>query len=169
MKDEMSEMGEMGDRVALVTGGSSGIGKATAMAFAALGAKVAIASRTQTTGEAVARAIREAGGEAMWIQADVSDAAQVASMVGQVVDAYGRLDWAFNNAGSGGKGGWVPEIQEEDWDKTIAGYLKSVWLCMKHEIPRCSSWAAARSSTPPPWMGSGAFPGIRPIRLPSTA
>ena len=127
--------GEMSEGVALVTGGSSGIGGAAARAFAAQGARVAIASRTRAPGREVVRAIREAGGEAMWIQADVCDRAQVASMVRQVVDAYGRLDWAFNNAGSGGQGGLIHEIQERDWDRTIDGYLKSVWLCMRYEIP----------------------------------
>jgi NAD(P)-dependent dehydrogenase (short-subunit alcohol dehydrogenase family) len=56
-------------------------------------------------------------------------------MIREVVETYGRLDCAFNNAGSGGRGGWVAEIEEEDWDKTIDGYLKSVWLCVKYEIP----------------------------------
>lgn len=126
---------EMSEGVALVTGGSSGIGKATAVAFAVQGARVAIASRTPARGRDVVRAIQEAGGEAMWIQADVSIPAQARSMVEQVVDAYGRLDWACNNAGSGGQGGLVPEIQERDWDRTIDGYLKSAWLCMKYEIP----------------------------------
>jgi NAD(P)-dependent dehydrogenase (short-subunit alcohol dehydrogenase family) len=122
-------------KVALVTGGSSGIGYATAIAFAREGARVAIASRTRSTGEAAAREIASAGGDAIWIQADVSQAGQVESMVRTVVDTYGRLDWAFNNAGSGGRGGWLTEIAEEDWDKTVDGYLKSVWLCMKYEIP----------------------------------
>jgi NAD(P)-dependent dehydrogenase (short-subunit alcohol dehydrogenase family) len=127
--------GRMAGKVALVTGGSSGIGRATALAFADEGAKVAIASRTQERGEVVVREIREAGGEAIWIQTDVSQADQVESMIREVVETYGRLDCAFNNAGSGGRGGWVAEIEEEDWDKTIDGYLKSVWLCVKYEIP----------------------------------
>jgi NAD(P)-dependent dehydrogenase (short-subunit alcohol dehydrogenase family) len=127
--------GQMVGKVAVVTGGSSGIGKATALAFANEGAKVVIASRTQKKGEQVARAIRETGGEAMWVKTDVTQAAQVESLIRETVDAYRRLDYAFNNAGSGGAGGWLAEVQEEDWDKTISGYLKSVWLCMKYEIP----------------------------------
>jgi NAD(P)-dependent dehydrogenase (short-subunit alcohol dehydrogenase family) len=126
---------QMVGKVALVTGGSSGIGRATALAFAREGAKVVIASRTQETGEQVARTIREMGGEAMWIKTDVTQATQVESLVRETVDVYGRLDYAFNNAGSGGNGGWITEVQEKDWDKTISGYLKSVWLCMKYEIP----------------------------------
>jgi NAD(P)-dependent dehydrogenase (short-subunit alcohol dehydrogenase family) len=126
---------QMVGRVALVTGGSSGIGKATALAFAHEGAKVVIASRTKETGEQVAGTIREMGGEAMWIETDVTQATQVESLVRETMDVYGRLDYAFNNAGSGGNGGWITEVQEKDWDETISGYLKSVWLCMKYEIP----------------------------------
>jgi NAD(P)-dependent dehydrogenase (short-subunit alcohol dehydrogenase family) len=125
----------MAGKVALVTGGSSGIGRATAVAFAREGATVVIASRTQETGEQAAAAIREAGGEATWIQADVTRAEQVEALVQQIVDTYGRLDYAFNNAGSGGMGGWTAEMNEEDWDATLDGFLKSVWLCIKYEIP----------------------------------
>lgn len=125
---------QMEGKVALVTGGSSGIGQAAALAFAKEGAKVVIANRTQTTGEAVVQAIKQAEGEASWIKADVSQAGQVEAMIRKTIDTYGRLDYAFNNAGSGGKGGWTAEIKEVDWDQTINGHLKSVWLCMKYEI-----------------------------------
>jgi NAD(P)-dependent dehydrogenase (short-subunit alcohol dehydrogenase family) len=128
--------GSMEGKVALVTGGSSGIGRATALAFAREGARVAISSRTRERGEEVVRIIGKAGGEAIWIRTDCSQAEQVQSLVQQVVDTYGRLDCAFNNAGSGDAGGWTAEITEEVWDSTIDGYLKSVWLCMKYEIPQ---------------------------------
>jgi NAD(P)-dependent dehydrogenase (short-subunit alcohol dehydrogenase family) len=121
-------------KVALVTGGSTGIGRAAALGFAAAGAHVAVASRRQGTGEEVVQAIKEAGGDGIWIQTDVTQPREVESMVAKVLSAYGRLDVAFNNAGSGGRGGWLAEITEEDWDLTIDGYLKSVWLCMKYEI-----------------------------------
>src|SRR5512135_1972961 len=122
-------MESMLGKVALVTGGSSGIGRATALAFAQQGARVIIASRNREPGEAVVRAICDSGGEALWIQTDVSQAAHVAALVQKIVDTYGRLDYAFNNGGSGGQGGWLTDVKEEDWDLTIAGYLKSVWLC----------------------------------------
>jgi NAD(P)-dependent dehydrogenase (short-subunit alcohol dehydrogenase family) len=125
----------MRGKVALVTGGSSGIGRATAIAFAKRGANVVIASRDKARADQALQAIEQAGGEAIWLQTDVSQAAQVKAMVQATIDAYGRLDYAFNNAGSGGKGGWTTEIEEEDWDRTITGYLKSVWLCIKYEIP----------------------------------
>ena len=125
----------MAGKVALVTGGSSGIGRATALAFAGEGARVAIANRTQETGEQVVGAIREMGGEAIWVQTDVTQAAQVQALIQTVVETYGRLDCAFNNAGSGGTSGWTAEITEEEWDATIGSYLKSVWLCLRYEIP----------------------------------
>ena len=127
--------GQMAGKVALATGGSSGIGKATALAFAREGAQVVIASRTQASGEKVVQEVKASGGGAIWIGTDVSQAAQVEALIRAIIATYGRLDYAFNNAGSGGRGGWVAEIQEEDWDQTIDGYLKSVWLCMKYEIP----------------------------------
>lgn len=124
----------MQNKVALITGGSSGIGKATAMAFAAQGAKVVIASRNEARGQEATQEIRQAGGEALWVQADVSQAAQVEGMVKKTIQAFGRLDYAFNNGGSGGNGGWTAEIAEQDWDMTIDGFLKSTWLCMKYEL-----------------------------------
>jgi NAD(P)-dependent dehydrogenase (short-subunit alcohol dehydrogenase family) len=121
-------------KIALITGGSSGIGKATALAFAAEGAKVVIASRNPETGERAADEIRQAGGEVTWLQADTSQADQVETLVKRTVETYGRLDYAFNNGGSGGMGGWAAEIAPEEWDKTINGFLTSVFLCMKYEI-----------------------------------
>lgn len=125
---------EIQGKVALVTGGGTGIGRAAALAFATRGTKVVIASRTQKTGEEVVRLIKENGGEALWVKTDVSKENEVEAMVKSTLETFGRLDYAFNNAGSGGNGGWTHEIAEADWNKTIDGFLKSVFLCMKYEI-----------------------------------
>ena len=124
----------MEGKAALVTGGSSGIGLAAGLLFARAGAMVALASRDPERGQAALLKVRETGGEAIWIQADVSKAEDVQSMIEKTMAAFGRLDYAFNNGGSGGGGGWLAEVAEEDFDRTIDGYLKSVWLCMKVEI-----------------------------------
>ncbi len=120
-------------KVAVVTGGSSGIGRATAIRFAQKGAKVVVAARGIQQGEETVQEIRSAGGESIFVRTDVSKAAEVESMVSQAVEAYGRLDYAFNNAGTG-TGGPMHEATEEDWDRVIGVNLKGVWLCMKYEI-----------------------------------
>ena len=126
--------GQFEGKVAIVTGGNSGIGLATAIKFAELGAKVAIAARRAEEGEAAVETIRSNGGEAIFIRTDVSDADQVEAMVTRTVGTYGRLDLAFNNAGGGGGSGRLHEFQEDDWDRTMDVNLKGTWLCMKYEI-----------------------------------
>ena len=126
---------EMKDKVVIITGGSSGIGLATALAFAEEEAKIAIASRNEEAGIVALESIKANGNEAIWIRVDVSQETQVELLVKKVIETYGRLDFAFNNGGSGGKGDWVTDLDEEDWNKTMDGFLKSVWLCMKYEIP----------------------------------
>jgi len=126
------------DKVVLVTGGSSGIGKAAALAFAAEGAKVVIASRNTELLRNTLRAVEEAGGEGIFVQCDVSNAKQVEAMINTVVATYGGLDCAFNNAGGGAVGtpfALIADCTEEDWDREINVNLKGVWLCMKYEIP----------------------------------
>jgi NAD(P)-dependent dehydrogenase (short-subunit alcohol dehydrogenase family) len=125
----------MKGKVVLVTGGSSGIGKATALAFAKGGAHVAIASRSKAKARGVLASIHKLGAEVIWIPTDLTDASQVCAMVQQTIARFGQIDYAFNNGGSGGRGARTADIAEQDWDKTINGYLKSVWLCMKYEIP----------------------------------
>lgn len=121
-------------KVALVTGGNSGIGKATAVAFAKEGAKVAIAARREALGRETVKEIRNVGGEAIFIKADMSEAADIQAMVNETVETFGRLDYAFNNAGRYG-GRPLLDATEEEWDEFMNINLKGTWLCMKYEIP----------------------------------
>jgi len=127
-------------KVALVTGGASGIGRACAQLFAKEGASVVVSDVAVEGGQQTVRLIEEDGGEASFVEADVSKAAQVEALVGRTVETYGRLDYAFNNAGIEGRMATnTADYPEEDWDRVIAINLKGVWLCMKHEIPQMLS------------------------------
>jgi NAD(P)-dependent dehydrogenase (short-subunit alcohol dehydrogenase family) len=120
-------------KVALVTGGAFGIGRATAIAFAREGAKVVIADwveDNETLGLILAN-----GGTATFVKCDVSHAADVEAMVAKTISTYGRLDYAFNNAGIEGVSASTHACTEENWDRTLEVNLKGAWLCMKHEIP----------------------------------
>lgn len=129
----MAEQGSSG-KVALVTGGASGIGRACARLFAREGASVVVSDVAVEGGEETVRLIQEDGGEASFVEADVSKAAQVEALVERVVGTYGRLDYAFNNAGiEGAMATNTADYPEEDWDRVIATNLKGVWLCMKHD------------------------------------
>ena len=125
-------------RVAVVTGAGAGIGRASALAFAKRGARVVVADWMAETGEETAQMIREAGGEATFIKADMTKAAEVEALVARTVGSYGRLDIAHNNAGLAMRKEWAPltDISEEFWDRMIAINLKSVWLSLKYEIPQ---------------------------------
>ena len=123
------------DKVALVTGGSSGIGRATSLAFAREGARVVIADVDPTGAAETARMIEDIGGSATVFELDVTKADDVASLIDRVVQTYGRLDCAFNNAGIGGEVAKTAEYPEQEWDRIIDVNLKGVWLCMKYEIP----------------------------------
>ena len=131
-------------KVALITGGSSGIGRAAAIAFAKEGAKVVIAARTPERGEAVAREIQGAGGAAKFIACDVSRSEDVEHLVTETVATYGRLDCAFNNAATiDGAFKMVADFSEEEYDRALANNLKSVWLCMRQEILQMLAQPAA--------------------------
>lgn len=124
---------EMQGRIALVTGGSSGIGLATAQAFAREGATVIIASRNGKRAKQALASLPD--GSASWVECDVADGKSVERLISGIVKQHGRIDYAFNNGGSGGRGAPVGSLGEDAWRKTIDGYLTSVFLCMRYQIP----------------------------------
>jgi NAD(P)-dependent dehydrogenase (short-subunit alcohol dehydrogenase family) len=124
----------MRGKVALVTGGSAGIGRAAAALFAEAGAIVVIAARGTERGRQTEDEIRRAGGQVLFVQTDVSQAGQVQALVARTVEAFGRLDCAFNNAAALGKLVRTGDFSEEDFDAEVSSNLKSVWLCMKYEL-----------------------------------
>lgn len=126
---------EMSDKVALVTGGSAGIGKVTAAAFARAGARVVIVDVNVEQGEAAARELRDSGGEAIFVRADASSSADVRAMVDRAVELFGGLDYAFNNAGIEGALAETADYDEESWNRVIAVNLTGVFLCIKYELP----------------------------------
>jgi NAD(P)-dependent dehydrogenase (short-subunit alcohol dehydrogenase family) len=124
----------MEGKVALVTGGSSGIGRASALAFAREGAQLVVADVNIEGGEETVRLINNGTGAACFIKTDVSRATEVESLLDQTVDTFGRVDYAVNNAGIIGTLAPLHETREDVWDQVIDTNLKGVWLCMKYEI-----------------------------------
>lgn len=145
-------MNKFNGKVAIVTGGTSGIGRATAEEFARQGARVVIAARREEAGRDVEASIRAAGGEATFVACDVSKEDEVRNLVAQAVEKYGRLDYASNNAAPAPVGKLLPDIDSSDYDYMMDPVLRGVFLCMKHEIPamqgsggaivNCSSYAS---------------------------
>jgi NAD(P)-dependent dehydrogenase (short-subunit alcohol dehydrogenase family) len=125
---------KLSGKVALVTGGTSGIGRATAIAYAQEQAKVVVVGRRIDEGEETVRLIKKAGGEAIFVQADVTKEADVKAMVDKAVSVFGRLDIAFNNAGTVGENPSLIEQTEAEYDRTMNVNVKGVWLSMKYEI-----------------------------------
>ena len=125
---------ELHGKIGIVTGGTSGIGRDTAVLFAKTGAKVVVAGRREAKGKKTLDLVRVAGGDGLFVQTDVSRATEVQVLVRKTVEKFGRLDVAFNNAGI--EGAWSPiaEQSEKDWDRTIDINLKGVWVCLKYEI-----------------------------------
>jgi NAD(P)-dependent dehydrogenase (short-subunit alcohol dehydrogenase family) len=121
-------------KIALVTGGTSGIGRETAVLFAKAGAKVVVAGRREREGQETIELVRAAGGDGLFVKADVSKASDVETLVQKAVEGFGRLDVAFNNAGIEGAWGPVVRQTEEDFDRTMNINLKGAWLCLKYEI-----------------------------------
>ena len=132
--------GILNGKVALVTGGASGIGRATALTFAREGAKLIVADMNEDGGQQTVHMITEQGGEAIFVQTDVTQATAVEALISKAVATYGRLDCAHNNAGISGAGiggehrALTAEYPDERWHQVIAINLTGVWLCMKYEI-----------------------------------
>jgi NAD(P)-dependent dehydrogenase (short-subunit alcohol dehydrogenase family) len=124
----------MKNKVVIITGGTSGIGKATALKFGAAGAKVVVSGRREPEGQAVVDSIKEAGGEATFVRADVSNETDVEALVAKTVETYGRLDVAFNNAGVETLGP-VTEATQDDYERLFGINVWGVLSSMKHEIP----------------------------------
>ena len=120
--------------VALVTGGAAGIGRATALAFAARGLKVVVSDIDAAGAEQTVQLIRDVGGEAACVPCDVTRDAEVAALMAKVLATYGRLDYAFNNAGIEIEKGRLAEGSEDEFDAIMGVNVKGVWLCMKHQL-----------------------------------
>lgn len=123
------------DKVALITESATGIGRASAILFAEEGAKVAVVDWATENGEKTVRMIRDAGGEAIFIYADISKTSHIKNMIKTTIDTYGKLNILFNNAASGIRPAPTVELTEEEWDKILSTSLKSVFLASKYAIP----------------------------------
>lgn len=128
-------MGRLDGKVAIITGAASGIGRGTAMRFAGEGAAVVIADLNVEGGEAAVRDCKENGGRAVFQKADVSSEAEIKALIARAIKEFGRLDITYNNAGVGGAIGPLEQISVEDWDKSQAVLLRSVFLGIKHSVP----------------------------------
>ena len=127
--------GQFTGKVALVTGGASGVGRAAALQFASLGAQVVLGDVDDAGGNETTRLVVADGGEAVFLKTDVRVAADVQALIAHAGQEFGRLDFAFNNAGILGSGASMLDFTEGDWDDVMDVNLKGVWLCMKYEIP----------------------------------
>lgn len=130
-----NQNGSFAGKVAFVTGAASGIGRAAALAFAFEGASVVVADISEQGNQETARMIEEAGGRALAVRCDVTRAEDVKAALDKAIEAFGRLDAAFNNAGVEQATKATADITEDEWDRIVAINLRGVFLCMKHEIP----------------------------------
>ena len=153
-------MNEFQGKVAIVTGGTSGIGRAAAVAYAREGARVVVAGRRAAEGEETVRLIRAQGGDGIFVSTDVSKAAQVKQLVEQTMQKFGRLDFAFNNAGVEQQPTPFLEQSEETYDRVMDINVKGVWLCMKYEIPAMLKTGGGAIVNTSSSLGVVAMPGI---------
>ncbi|MEC3764454.1 MULTISPECIES: SDR family oxidoreductase [Cupriavidus] len=154
-------MGRLSDKVALITGASSGIGRATALLFAAEGAKLVVGARRQAELDSLVAQIREAGGEAVALPGDVRSEDYASALVALAVERYGRLDIAFNNAGTLGEGGASTGVSAEGWNDTIAINLTGSFLGAKHQIAQMLKHGGGSVIFTSTFVGyTVAFPGV---------
>lgn len=147
-------------KVALVTGGATGIGRATALAFGREGYHVVVADVNSDDGAQTVKAIEAIGAQAVFVKCDVSQERDVRALIDKTIERFGRLDCAFNNAGIEGLQAATPDCTEENWDQVLAVNLKSVWLCMKHEIPEMRKRGGGAIVNCSSIAGLIGFPGI---------
>jgi NAD(P)-dependent dehydrogenase (short-subunit alcohol dehydrogenase family) len=126
---------DLAGKVAFVTGAASGIGRATALAFAPRGASVVVADIAEENNQNTARMINDLGGQALAVSCDVTRTEHVQTALASTIEAFGHLDYAFNNAGAEQQPKPTIEVSEEEWDRILTINLRSVFLCLKHEIP----------------------------------
>jgi NAD(P)-dependent dehydrogenase (short-subunit alcohol dehydrogenase family) len=154
-------------RVALVTGGSSGIGRASSLALARAGATVVVSDVNMDGGIETSHLIEAEGGEAVFIPADVTDGEAVANLVATTLARYGRLDCAHNNGGIEGPLAEVVDYGEADWDRVIEINLKGVWWCLKHEIPAMLAQGSGAIVNTASVSGLKGFPPLLPAYVAS--
>lgn len=153
-------MGAFDGKVVLVTGATSGIGKAVAVAFGREGARVVVAGRREREGVTVAEEIHKAGGTAIFARADVQREEDIAAMVQAAVRAYGRLDVAVNNAGTEGRVGLLGDLKASDFDEVVSTNLRGTWLSLKYEIPALLKSGGGAIVNMSSIMGSVGAPGL---------
>jgi len=125
---------DLDGKISVVTGGGSGIGQATALLYALHGAKVVVSDINEQGGKNVVEQIKQMGGESIFIKADVSKSEDCEQLINKTIEAFGRVDIAFNNAGIGGESNPIADMSIEGWNKIIAVNLSSVFYCMKYQL-----------------------------------
>ncbi len=156
------EAKDMEGKVALVTGGASGIGRAAALAFASRGASVVVVDISEENGYETVRLIEETGGNGLFFKADVTITAEVQAMVDRAIQSYGHLDYAHNNAGIEYNRASIVDCTEEDWMRVMDINLNSVWRCMKYEIPRMLEQGGGAIVNTSSISGLGGIPNASP-------